>query len=118
MGRTARQMVIKSIAWRTELFLISSAVQTTDCGSHIVIRSDRWPDHIWKNFLLFADLPRRSGPEAWLGLYETSFPGRAESYSVAFGWDHDRTGSIFEHRLIEAGFLIERDAVYSAADSQ
>lgn len=107
-------MELQSLAWRTELSLISSSTQVIRHRDYLTVRSDRWPDHIWKNFLLFRNLPPHEAVESWSDLYEAEFPGRAQSFSIAFGWDIDQVGTAIEYRLREAGYTIERDLVFQA----
>jgi GNAT superfamily N-acetyltransferase len=105
-------MKLHSLAWRTELFIISSAVQITEHSDYIAVRSERWSNHIWKNFLLFSHLPAEGNLQNCLMLYEQLFPTRAASFPIALAWDCDQPGSTFEKSLKNGGFRIDRDLVY------
>jgi hypothetical protein len=95
-------MIIRSPAWRSDLFLISEEVEIVDRDHYVVARSGKRPDHVWKNFLLFPTLPSATRVPQWFELYELEFPGRASSFSIAFGWDKDMTNPDAERALAEA----------------
>jgi RimJ/RimL family protein N-acetyltransferase len=107
-------MVLQSLAWRTDIALAVPGIVMADRGDYIVVQSEIHPDHIWKNFVLFPNLPTHSDISVWRDIYEREFPGRAETFSVAFGWDHDDEGTGFETALLEAGFWVHRCTEYIA----
>lgn len=108
-------MNVTSRSWRTDLALLRNEAQIIDRGDHLVVRSDRRPHHVWKNFLLFSRPPSTGVTSRWLALYEREFPGRADAFSIAFGWDVADECTAFERALEDDGFRIEKDVEFTAS---
>lgn len=105
-------MDVDSLAWRTDLALLTYAgSEVEDRGDHLVVRTPANPGYYWGNFLLLDTAPGVGGLDPWLAAFEAEFPGAGHR---AFGVD-GTTGSADDLvALREAGFGIEGSTVMTA----
>lgn len=107
-------MRLRSPAWRSELALNASEIEIEDYASYMVVRSPRWPTHIWKNFLLFEANQGPLTPADWLAVYASHFPHGGAYSAIAVGWDTDYNNPLFDSAMREVGFATDREIVLRA----
>lgn len=96
-----------SESWETEISLISADVKIEQRHGYLVIRSEKYRDHIWKNFLLYPEIPKGDFVPSWMKAYRLEFPDR--QFSIAFGWNHQQSTEEGQWlRLQTTGFKFDR----------
>lgn len=100
-----------SPVWEAELSLLPAGTVIDDRGALVVVRSEEFPDHIWKNFILVDRLPQGECKDL-LNMYRAEFPKR--EFSIAFGWNHPPPSRRCVADFRRHGFTVTRDLVLSA----
>jgi ribosomal protein S18 acetylase RimI-like enzyme len=106
-------MDVISLGYQTDLAIRrTEGSQITDCGDHIVVRSERNPGYWWGNFILLAGPPRAGDIDRWLVRFTALFPVARHR---AFGVDVTDAAAVDEVGFAAAGLRAERNVVLSAS---
>ena len=66
---------VRSLGYQTDLGVRRAEGSTvTDCGDHIVVRTDQNPLYWWGNFILLASAPRADEIGGWLDRFAAALP--------------------------------------------
>ena len=105
-------MRARSLGYQTDLAVRAAEGSTvTDCGDHLIVRTDENPRYWWGNFLLLAAAPRASEMAGWLDRFVTVFPGARHRL---FGVDVADAAHVDEAVFASAGLAADRGVVLTA----
>jgi ribosomal protein S18 acetylase RimI-like enzyme len=105
-------MVVRSLAFRTDLALLALAgAEIEDHGSRLVIRTPENPTYYWGNFYLLAEPPGEDAVEALIEAYDKDFP---DSSHRALGVDGTDVQAVALEPLITSGLELESSTVMTA----
>ena len=106
-------MDVVSLGFQTDLAVRrTEGSQITDCGDHVVVRTERNPGYWWGNFILLADPPRAGEADQWLARFAALFPAARHR---TFGVDVTDAATVGEGGFAAAGFRVERNVVLTAS---
>ncbi len=106
-------MDVVSLGYQTDLAIRrTEGSQITDCGDHIVVRTERNPGYWWGNFILLAEPPRAGEADRWLARFAALFPAARHR---TFGVDVTDAAAVGEAGFAAAGFRAERNVVLTAS---
>ena len=106
-------MNVVSLGYRTDLAIRrTEGSQITDCGDHVVVRTERNPGYWWGNFILLAGPPRAGQVGRWLARFAALFPAAKHR---TFGVDVTDATAVDEAGFAAAGFRVERNVVLTAS---
>ena len=80
-------MEIKSLGFKTDLFINSHFGEIIDRGDYLVIKNEN-PNYFWGNLLYFSHAPEKNDFKRWEELFKDEFPNPA-IYHKTFAWDCD-----------------------------
>ncbi|MFC6285743.1 GNAT family N-acetyltransferase [Nocardioides sp. GCM10027113] len=105
-------MHVESLAWRTDLALLTLAGSTVeDHGNHLVVRTPDNPTFYWGNFLLLAEPPVAGAVDGWEDEFVREFPLAAHR---AFGVDGAERTTADLKPLVDAGYEVDGSSVMTA----
>jgi hypothetical protein len=106
-------MDVVSLGYRTDLAIRrTEGSQISDCGDHIVVRTERNPGYWWGNFILLARPPRAGEVDRWLARFVALFPAAKHR---TFGVDVTDAAAVDEPGFAAAGLRAERNVVLTAS---
>jgi len=106
-------MDVVSLGYQTDLDIRGTeGSQITDCGDHMVVRTERNPGYWWGNFILLAGPPRAGEVDRWLARFAALFPAAKHR---AFGVDVTDAAAVEGAAFAAAGFRAERNVVLTAS---
>jgi GNAT superfamily N-acetyltransferase len=105
-------MRTRSLGYQTDLAIrIAEGSTVTDCGDHVIVRTDQNPRYWWGNFLLLAAPPRASEMASWLERFAAVFPGAGHR---VVGVDVADAAEVDDAVFAAAGLAADRGVVLSA----
>jgi Acetyltransferase (GNAT) domain len=110
---------VRSLGYRTDLFICAFDGIVTDRGRYIVVRTPSNPGFWWGNFLLYPDAPdaRAAGnghDGAWLDDHAREIPG---SKAILLAWDcpDGTTGEV--EPFLREGFALDEGCILTATSA-
>lgn len=110
---------IRSLAFRTDLFLVAFDGRVVDRGHYVVVSTPSNPDFWWGNFLLYTEPPdaraaERGHPGSWLDDHDRELP---EISVKLFAWDRP-DGALGETAsFLAQGFEPDESTILTAASA-
>lgn len=102
---------LRSLLFRTDLFLTSFDGEVLDRGRYVVVRTPTNPGYHWGNFLLYPEPPDAAAPRAWRDDHARELPGID---TVLLCWDRP-DGALGEvEPFLRDGFVIDDGTVLTA----
>lgn len=99
---------VKSLAYRTDLMLLSFDSEIRDRGKYWVVQTPQNPSFYWGNFLLFKQPPRAEDAARWPALFTEEIGRPPTVKHQVFGWD-DPEGQLGEiEPFLEQGFRLDQ----------
>jgi hypothetical protein len=109
-------MQARSLGYQTDLAVrVAEGGTVTDCGDHLIVRTEQNPRYWWGNFLLLTDAPSAAELPGWLERFATVFPGARHR---VFGVDVADAADVDEAVFASAGLAADRGLVLTAAEVQ
>ncbi len=104
---------VRSLGYQTDLGVRRAEGSTvTDCGDHIVVRTDQNPLYWWGNFILLASAPRADEIGDWLDRFAAALPAARH---CAFGVDVADAAELDDAVFTTAGFAADHGVVLTAS---
>jgi hypothetical protein len=104
---------VRSLGYQTDLGVRRAEGSTvTDCGDHIVVRTDQNPLYWWGNFILLASAPRADEIGGWLDRFAAALPAARH---CAFGVDVADAAEVDDAVFTTAGFAADHGVVLTAS---
>ena len=104
----------RSLGYQTDLAVrVAEGSTITDCGDHVIVRTEQNPRYWWGNFLLLAAAPRASEMAGWLERFAAVFPGARH---LVFGVDVTDAADVDEAVFASAGLAADRGVVLTAVE--
>src|SRR5215472_14038683 len=105
-------MRARSLGYQTDLAVrVAQGSTVTDCGDHLIVRTEQNPRYWWGNFLLLAAAPSGSEMPGWLERFAAVFP--AARHRV-FGVDVADAAEVDDAVFASAGLTADRGVVLTA----
>src|SRR5258708_15836633 len=103
----------RSLGYQTDVGVRRAEGSTvTDCGDHIVVRTDQNPLYWWGSFILLASAPRADEIGGWLDRFAAALPAARH---CAFGVDVADAAEVDDAVFTTAGFAADRGVVLTAS---
>lgn len=107
-------MIVRSLAFRTDLFFPEFEGSVVDRGEYLVITTPANPGYHWGNFLLFSRPPRPGDFERWTEAFCLEIGDPERVGHAAFGVDGTDGDEGAVQQFLDAGYTLERSVVLSA----
>jgi len=105
-------MRARSLGYQTDLAVrVAEGSTVTDCGDHLIVRTEQNPRYWWGNFLLLAAAPSASEMPGWLERFAAVFP--AARHRV-FGVNVADAAEVDDAVFASAGLTADRGVVLTA----
>ena len=108
-------MILRSLAWRTDLIFPSFDGEIVDRGRYLVIRTPSNPTFYWGNFLLFDRPPAAGDEERWPRLFAKEIGAPPLVRHQTFGWDSPEGDPGAAQDFVTRGFRLIHSSVLTAA---
>jgi len=107
---------LRSLAFRTDLFLAGISGEVVDRGRYVVVRTPSNPDYRWGNFLLYPEPPDAraaspAGDGSWLADHARELPGVT---ATLFAWDRPDGARGEADRFLDQGFELDEGTILTA----
>ena len=107
---------VRSLAWRSDLALLSFEDEVVQGPGYVVARSASNPGYWWGNFVLFERAPRSVEDARWMReVFAREVGVDTRVRHVALGWDEPEPGAI--HELERMGMSRDEGIVLVARDA-
>jgi GNAT superfamily N-acetyltransferase len=108
-------LILRSLAWRTDLIFPRFDGEILDRGHYLVIRTPSNPTFYWGNFLLFDRPPAPGDEERWPRLFAEEIGAPPQVQHQTFGWDSPEGDAAAAHAFVERGFRLIHSSVLTAS---
>lgn len=108
-------MILRSLAYRTDLIFPAFDGEIIDRGRYLVIRTPSNPTFYWGNFLLFEGPPAPGDDEHWLRLFEEEIGAPPLVRHQTFGWDSPEGDAGAAQAFADRGFQLIHSSVLTAS---
>lgn len=102
---------IRSLAYRTDLAILSFQGRLSKRDDYIVAESPGNPGYFWGNLLLMNKPPENGDYEKWTRLFQHEFQHQALVKHMTFGWDAPDAKEGEIQPFLDGGFEVERSIV-------
>jgi ribosomal protein S18 acetylase RimI-like enzyme len=107
---------LRSLGFRTDLFLVAFDGVVEDKGRYLVVRTPTNPDFWWGNFLLYPDAPdaraaARGHDASWLDDHDREFP---VAKARLFAWDRPDGAAGEIDGFLREGFALDDSVILTA----
>lgn len=108
-------MLLRSLAWRTDLIFPAFDGEILDRGRYLVIRTPSNPTFYWGNFLLFKRPPGPGDEGRWPRLFAEEIGTPPSVQHQTFGWDSPEGEIGTAQAFVANGFRLMRSSVLTAS---
>jgi GNAT superfamily N-acetyltransferase len=108
-------VILRSLAWRTDLIFPAFDGEILDRGQYLVVRSPLNPTFYWGNFLLFDRPPDRGDEVRWPRLFAEEIGVPPQVRHQAFGWDSPEGDPGSAQAFVAHGFRVIESSVLTAS---
>jgi len=105
---------MRSIAYRTEVFLARYFGDVHEHPAHVVIRTPQNPTYHWGNYVIFRQPPTPGCASTWLATFEREIASKQPTQHVVLAWDGVEDSYRDTEALVAQGLHIEYSAVLTA----